>query len=327
MPVRMYRMQNKDVSAVIPERRQNNAQSIVERVVKPPYAPEGYASVDLTDETRTASAPASGAAMGKLMGKVGHRMGLLMNTFNTIVFSTIGTLSSGHFTWGGWLFGAAVGWCTGAVITSIIPVKNTQDWVLEKTKTDGKTLKGKLLASLSTNFIIMPAMTIVMGLAMPSLSAMNIEKGITQTETECTALQLQQSDLKLEQAALQGQYDTMSVNIEWLQKSVDEATNPADKGKLNGELEGKKAALTEMQAGIDQMQAGIDGMQEGIDGMTTSIAERKNAVNGIRAAIPRSLPLSAILNTIIGITLGLFTQPFFIKLIMKSVFGKNAPKE
>jgi hypothetical protein len=68
-------------------------------------------------------------------------------------------------------------------------------------------------------------------------------------------------------------------------------------------------------------------MQEGIDGMTTSIAERKNAVNGIRAAIPRSLPLSAILNTIIGITLGLFTQPFFIKLIMKSVFGKNAPKE
>lgn len=67
-------------------------------------------------------------------------------------------------------------------------------------------------------------------------------------------------------------------------------------------------------------------MQSGIDGMTTSITERKNAVNGIRASIPRNLPISAILNTIIGIVFGLFTQPFFTKLIMKSVFGKKCSK-
>ena len=48
MPVRMYRMRNKDLSAVIPERRQNKDKSIVERVISPPYAPDGYASVDLT---------------------------------------------------------------------------------------------------------------------------------------------------------------------------------------------------------------------------------------------------------------------------------------
>lgn len=327
MPVRMYCMQNNDYSAEIPERRQHKEQSIVERVVNPPYAPEGYASVDLADDNRTASAPPTGAVMGKLMGKVGHRMGLLMNTFNTILFSTIGTLSSGHFTIGGWLFGAAVGWCTGAVITSIISVKDTQGWVLEKTKTDGKTLKGRLLASLSTNFIIMPVMTIVMGLAMPSLSAMNIENGIRQTESELATLQIQQTELKTEQAVLQGQRDTMEMDIKWIQQSIENASSPADKGALNGELESKQAAIAEMTAGIEEMQGGIDGMQEGIEGMTTSITERKNAVNGIRAAIPRSLPISAILNTIIGITIGLFTQPFFTKLVMKSVFGKNAPKE
>ena len=383
MPVRMYRMQNKNLNVSVPERRQNKEKSIVDRVINPPYAPGGHASVDLSDDNRVASAPVSGPMMGKMMAKVGRRVGLLMNTFNTILFSTIGTLSSGHFTWSGWLFGAAVGWCTGAVITSIIPVKDTQDWVLEKTKTDGKTLKGRLIASLSTNFIVMPAMTIVMGLAMPNLSVMNIEKGIAQTESELSALQiqqydlkleqetlknnrltlkeeqtdlkLQQTELKLEQAVLQGQYDKMEIDIDWIQKSIEKASTPAEKGALNGELEAKQSSLSEMKAGIDEMQAGIDGMQEGIDGkqkgideiqdginemqtgidnmqggidgMTTSITERRNAVEGIKSSIPRSLPISAVLNTIIGIVFGLFTQPFFVKRITKSVFGKNAPSE
>ena len=271
------------------------------------------------------SKAAANDVMAKTMRKIGFRIGLLMNTFNTIVFTTIGTLRSGHFTWSGWLFGGVVGWITGFIITSIIPVKQTQDKVLEKTKTDPNSVKGKILASLTTNFIIMPAMTCVMGIAMPMMSVKGMERGIAATETELVQLQQQQEGLKSQQAELQGKYDAMKIDIDDLQAKIDAAASPAEKAPLEGELEGKTKALDEMQSGITEMQNGIDGMQGGIDSMTESINARKGAAAGIKNSIFPSLPFNILFMTAIGITLGFIIQPLFMKLVFKSVLGTDSP--
>ena len=52
-----------------------------------------------------------------------------MNTFFTIVFSTIGTLASGHFTWSSWFIGVCIGWITAQLITSFIQPNEAQDKV------------------------------------------------------------------------------------------------------------------------------------------------------------------------------------------------------
>ncbi len=264
--------------------------------------------------------------MAKTMKKIGIRMGLIMNTFNTIIFSTIGTLSSGHFSWKMWFIGAVIGWITGAIITTIIPPKKVQDWVLNKANTTPETFKGRILASLATNMIVMPVMTIVMGLCMPLMSAKGIERSIAQTEKELAALQQQQSALVAQRDELQGKYDAMQIEIDDLQVKIDEAKSPGEAEPLKGELEGKKAALAEMESGINEMQGGINEMQGGIDGMTKSIEERQNAVTGIKKSLPKTLPLSALLMTCIGIVLGFIFQPIFMKLVMRSVLGKDAPQ-
>jgi hypothetical protein len=78
-----------------------------------------------------------------------------------------------------------------------------------------------------------------------------------------------------------------------------------------------------MQAGIDGMQEGIDGMQQGIDGKSGGIQAQQNAIAGMKQSLKRSLPLSIIGMTVIGIILGFFTQPLFLKLVMRSVMGKQ----
>ena len=267
----------------------------------------------------------AGDVMAQTMKKIGFRMGMIMNTFNTIIFTTIGTLRSGHFSWGSWFLGGVIGWITGFIITSIINVKKTQDWVLAKTHTNPSSTKGKILASLTTNCIIMPVMTCVMGIAMPMISVTGMEKGIAATETELVQLQQQQEGLKSQQAELQGKHDAIKIEVDDLQTRIDTAESPAEKAPLEGELEGKQAALNEMQAGIDEMQSGIDGMQGGIDGMSQSITERRNAAAGIKASILPSLPFSAIFMSAIGIILGFIFQPIFMKIVFKSVLGTDAP--
>lgn len=342
MAVRMFRTQAKELDVPIPERRTDKHRSMIERAIDPPYKNGS----DVPDDTKLRSASSkagpgavSGPMMGKMMRKVGKRMGLLMNTFNTIVFSTIGTLSSGHFSWLGWLVGACVGWITGALITSFIDVKETQDKVHAKTGTSPDSFKGKLLASLTTSAIIMPVMTIVMSLSMPLLSVSNMEKGIAETRTEIVQMQQEQNALKdqqhellIQQAELKGKRDAMQSDVDSLQKLVSEAQTPAEKAPLEGQLKAKQGALAEMQAGIDNMQTGIsdmqggiDGMQNGINGKTESITGREQAIEGIKRSLPISIPISAVVNTLIGVILGIFTQPLFTKIVMRSVFGKNPP--
>ena len=362
--------------------------------------------------------------MAQVGRKIGMRMGLIMNTFNTIIFSTIGTLSSGHFSWKGWCVGACAGWITGAIITAIVPPKKVSDWLLAKTKTDGNTLKGKFLSSLSTNFIIMPVMSLVMGVAMPTFSANGILRSADALEQEVVAMQQQQDDLKAQQAdlisqrdnlktqqdelrtkmeqtieeavnnalaerqasidglnasrsELQGNYDTMKAEVDDLQAQLDAAESPAEKGPLQGQIDGKTQALAEMQngldeqqkaideitasmnstrdeitksisegtpekpgmqsgidemqTGIDEMQKGIDGMQEGIDGMqqgidgkSQGVAAQREAAAQIKGNIFKSLPLSILFMTTIGIILGMIFTPLFTKMVMRSVLGKDA---
>ena len=377
MQTRMFREHTKDLDVPIPERRKmNRGQSMIECAIDPPYK-----NFEGGERSAAPAAPAAGPMMGKMMKKVGKRMGFVMNTFNTLVFSTIGTLSSGHASLKSWLIGAGIGWLTGALITSIVDVKDTQDWVLAKTKLSDKTFKGRAIASLTTSVIIFPLMTVMMGVAMPMLSAKSMETGVAQTRIELMDLKqqqydlkTQQYDLKLEQADLksqqavlvekksglesqrdnlQAQLDEMLVDVNALKASLEKAATPAEKGPISGQLEGKQKAADDMQAGIDginngiaevtggiegqqkgidemqsgieEMQSGIDGMQGGIDGMTQSIEGRTQAIEGIKSGIPKSLPLSAFLMSVIGIILGIFTQPFFTKAVMKSVFGKNMP--
>ena len=266
----------------------------------------------------------AGDVMAQTMRKIGQRVGLMMNTFYTLIFTTLGTLRSGHFSWGMWAIGGVLGWVTGFIVTAIIPPKKVQDWTLEKLKLSGDTFKGKLASSIVTSLILFPFMTGVMGVAMPMMSVKGMEKGIEATQTELVQLQQQQDGLKGQQAELQGKYDAMIAEIAELQAKADAAESPAEKAPLNGEIEGKTAAAEEMKTGIDEMQNGIDGMQEGINGMTESINARKGAAEGIKHSILPSLPFNLLLMSVIGITLGIIFQPLFIKIATKSVLGDAA---
>ena len=266
----------------------------------------------------------AGDVMAQTMRKIGQRVGLMMNTFYTLIFTTLGTLRSGHFTWSGWAIGGVLGFITGAIVTAIIPPKKVQDWTLAKLNLSYSTFKGKLASSIVTSAILFPFMTGVMGVAMPMMSVKGMERGIAATETELVQLQSEQDALKSQQSELQGKYDAILAEIETLEAQADAATSPAEKEPLNGQIEGKKNGAEEMKAGIDEMQSGIDGMQEGINGMTESINARKGAAAGIKASILPSLPLNILLMSIIGITLGMIVQPFFMKIAVKSVLGKDA---
>ena len=425
MSVRMARNAPENLKAEIPERRKNmQGKSLIEWSANPPYADYEVKDSDLSPaaqaETNSAGGPPPMAIIGR---KIGMRMGLLMNTFFTLVFSTIGTLSSGHFTWSGWLIGACVGWITAHMITSFIQPNEVQDKVLKKYNIPADSVKGRLLSSIITGCIIMPVMTIVMSITMPSLAIFNIERNISTMETEVIELYRQQSDLRSQQAdlikqrdelqgeqtALKAQQDALKTQMEKTietavnnavaerQASVDElnasiaelegqreelnkkleaAQTPAEKGPLNGQLEGlnkqiegmknavseieasieaTKAEIAEsvkngtpenpgmqagidgmqkginemqggidgMQAGIDGMQGGIDGMQQGIDGKSGGIEAQRNAIAGIKASLPKTLPLSALFQTLLGIVLGFFMQPLFLKFVMWSVLGKK----
>ncbi len=424
MAVRTAREQPENLKAEIPQRRiKMQGKSMMEWAENPPYADYEVKDSDLSPaqaEANLAGGPPPMAIIGR---KIGKRMGLLMNTFFTLVFATIGTLASGHFTWPSWFVGACVGWITAFLITAFIPPNETQDKVLRKHNIPANSFKGRLLSSVITSCIIMPIMTIVMSISMPGLAVYNLERSIAGMETEVIELYEKQSDLKSQQAdlisqrnelqgkqtALNAQKDAlnsqMERNIETavedaiaerqatvdqlnttvaalegqrdeLKNKLTDALSPAEKGQLNGQIEGldkqieemktniseiessiestkteiaasvrngtpeqpgMQQGIDEMQKGIDEMQSGIDkmqesidsmqkgidGMQQGIDGKSGGIEEQRNAIKGIMSSLPRSLPISAVVQTLLGIILGFFMQPLFLKLVMWSVFGKK----
>ncbi|MCR4686746.1 MAG: NAD(P)H-dependent oxidoreductase [Lachnospiraceae bacterium] len=425
MPVVKAAQHIDDYPTTIPERRvKMEGKSILEWAQNPPYKDYEVKDSDLSPAAAVQAKMEPGelppqAIIGR---KIGKRMSLLMNTFNTIVFSTIGTLASGHFTWKGWLLGAIIGWITGHLITSFIPPNEVQDKFIKKRKIDPNSVKGRILASVITSIIIFPIMSLVMSISMPTLAMNGIKSNIAKMESEVVELYEQQSELKgqqgeliaqrdelkgqqtelkAEQKALQNSMDKVIENAAYeataerqasldklnesiaeletrqadLEAQLEEAT-PDKKGPLTGqlegvkgELEGKKAAakeleasiegtkaeisasimngtpeepgmqkgieemqagiddmqkgIDEMQGGIDEMQKGIDGMQEGINGKSGGIEAQKGAIQGMKMGLKRSLPFSIIGMTLIGIILGYFTQPFFLKLVMRSVLGKE----
>lgn len=301
MTVRMARKQPENLKADIPERRTIlQGKSLIEWAENPPYADYEVKDSDLSPaaqaEVNSAGGPPPMAIIGR---KIGKRMGLLMNTFFTIVFATIGTLASGHFTWLGWIVGACVGWITAHLITSFIPPNEAQDKFLKKRNIPANSFKGRLLSSVITSCIIMPVMTIVMSISMPGLAIFNIERSIAQTETEVVALYEQQSDLRSQQSDLISQLSELNV-----QNDI-------------GEIQGR----------IDKMQESIDSMQKGIDSKSKGIEEQRNAINGIKSSLPKSLPISIIAQTLLGIILGFFMQPLFLKFVMWSVLGKKNSKD
>ena len=415
-----------NMATPIPERRAKmQGKSLIEWASNPPYKDYEVKDSDLSPSAqKEVKMEAGGLPPQAIIGrKIGKRMGLLMNTFNTIVFSTIGTLASGHFTWKSWFIGACIGWITGHLITSFIPPNEVQDKVLKKRGISADSIKGRIISSIVTSIIIFPIMTCVMSITMPNLAMNGIKKNIAAMESEVVELYAQQSELKAQQAELiaqrnelqaqqtelkaqqsalqtsmdktienavnsataerQAAVDELNASIEELKarekdltEMLEAAQSPAEKGPLNGqlgpvkgELEAKTAAVKEleasieatkkeiedsikngtpenpgmqkgieemqagiddMQKGIDEMQAGIDGMQEGIDGMqqgidgkSGGIQAQQNAIAGMKQSLKRSLPLSIIGMTVIGIILGFFTQPLFLKLVMRSVMGKQ----
>ena len=99
-----------------------------------------------------------------------------------------------------------------------------------------------------------------------------------------------------------------------MQKGIEE---------MQAGIDDMQKGIDEMQGGIDEMQKGIDGMQEGINGKSGGIEAQKGAIQGMKMGLKRSLPFSIIGMTLIGIILGYFTQPLFLKLVMRSVLGKE----
>lgn len=429
-----------EMQTTIPKRRAHmGGLSMLDYAKKPPYADYEVQDSDLSPSAQKEAKFEPGELPPQAIAgrKIGKRMGLLMNTFNTIIFSTIGTLASGHFTWKSWFIGACIGWITGHMITSFVPVNEVQNKVLKKKKINPESVKGRIIASLVTSCIIFPIMTLVMGTAMPRLAMSGIEKNIASMESQVVEqyekqaelksqqadliaqrdeLKGKQTELKAEQTALKAQQSALQTSMEKtienatsgaiaerlaavdeLNASIEElkaretelnekiaaAQSPAEQGPLKGqlagvqgELEGKNAAVAEleasiaatkseieesvktgtpeepgmqkgidemqkgidemqsgideMQSGIDNMQSGIDGMQEGIDGMQNGIdgpkqgiKAQREAIEGMKASLKKSLPISIVFQTLIGIILGFFTQPFFLKLVKRSVLGKE----
>ena len=337
MAVRTARNQPENLKAEIPARRTKmQGKSLIDWASNPPYKDYEVKDSDLSPAAQAAANSVGGPPPEAIIGrKIGKRMGFLMNTFFTLVFSTIGTLASGHFTWSGWLVGAIVGWITAFIITSIFPPNEVQDKVLKKRNIPANSFKGKLLSSVLTALIIMPVMTIVMSTTMPGLAMFNIERNISKMEAEVIDLYKKQSDLESQQADLIEQRNELQGKQTALKAEIAESVKngtPENPGMQKGIDEMQKGidemqkGIDEMQKGIDEMQGGIDSMQQGIDGKSGGIEAQRNAIKGMKAALPRSLPISTVAQTILGIILGFIMQPFFLKLVMRSVLGKEKKK-
>lgn len=261
--------------------------------------------------------------VAKQTKKISFRMGLIMNTINTLIFGTFGTLRSGHFTWKAWAIGCLIGFITGAIITTIVPPRKVQLWLLDKTQTREDSWKGKLMTSIATTLIIMPVMSIVMGISMPNLSAWNLNRQANKLEQSCIELQAKQDDLKSQQADLISQQKALIDKQSALKAEMETASEEDKTGMQNG-INNMQKGIDKMQEGIDGMQEGIDGMQEGIEGKTGGVNTMRNNAKEIKSSIWSSLIINTIIMTLVGLVIGMITQPFLMPLVMKSVLGKNS---
>lgn len=100
--------------------------------------------------------------MDETMKKVGRKMSLYMGVTMSFVLSLVGNLSSGHFTFPGFLLSFVISTVVALLIGMIVPVgKITRD-ALKNAKLAPDSTGGKLLSALISDLIYTPVMTLLM---------------------------------------------------------------------------------------------------------------------------------------------------------------------
>ncbi len=96
------------------------------------------------------------------MKKVGFGMAVSMGVVMSFFLSLVGMLSSGHFTFIGFIISFAVSTVVSMLIGFIVPMGKVSDMACRSLKLEPGTMPNRLLSSLISNTIYTPIMTLIM---------------------------------------------------------------------------------------------------------------------------------------------------------------------
>ncbi|MBR2677463.1 MAG: hypothetical protein IKE28_11210 [Solobacterium sp.] len=96
------------------------------------------------------------------MRKAGQKMSLYMGVTLSFILSLVGTLSSGHFTFPGWLLSFACSTVIALIIGFAVPMGKISRDLTEKLQLDPQSVPAKLLTALVSDLIYTPLITLAM---------------------------------------------------------------------------------------------------------------------------------------------------------------------
>ncbi len=96
------------------------------------------------------------------MKKIGLQMNILMAVTLSFCLSLLGNLTSGHFTWRGFLMSFGISTIISLIIGFLVPMKKVEDGLVRKCGLEERSLPARLLSTLVSDLIYTPILTFSM---------------------------------------------------------------------------------------------------------------------------------------------------------------------
>lgn len=109
--------------------------------------------------------------------KINLSMNMLMGFTMSIILSFVGTVTSRHFSFGGWFMSFGISFLISLVIGFFIPIKPLGDKACGLLKTKPESFKGNLISAMVSNLIYTPLITVIMVVTMLNNAAKNAPEG------------------------------------------------------------------------------------------------------------------------------------------------------
>ena len=246
---------------------------------------------------REAATPEKERTAARAAMKLNTYMALGMGTMNSVALSLVGTLVSGHFTWGSWASGLAIGWVIGMLIAFFVPIKKLSDAACERCGVTGKKIGTRIVSGVTASLLMTPVMSLVMGVVMMNITAHGLDRSA----------------------------DALNAELDSTKAQIVELT-----GKLEGvgdqiaaaEAEGQPEKAESLRAAQGEIQGGIAALTKAAEGQLDGVEAQRSAAREIREGMLSSILWSELFTNIAGIIVNILFQPMILAFAMKHSFGK-----